>query len=95
MSSGFWPLRGTGDGGQRAEGRGQRSGVRSQRSKVRGQGTGDTGITPDAQVGPPTLPCALGWYGLLASGGGFWDEVKGIILERVRHGAPKEMGRGE
>ena len=28
-------------------------------------------------------------------GDGFLDGVKGIILERLRHGAPKEMGRGE
>jgi hypothetical protein len=28
-------------------------------------------------------------------GGGFWDEVKGIVLGRLRLGAPKEMGRGE
>jgi hypothetical protein len=26
---------------------------------------------------------------------GCWDEVKGIILERLRLGVPKEMGRGE
>ena len=43
----------------------------------------------------PVLAYALGWYGLLAIGGGCWDEVKGIISGRVRHGAPKEMGRGE
>jgi hypothetical protein len=32
---------------------------------------------------------------MVAIDGGFWDEVKGIILERVRHGAPKQIERGE
>ena len=27
--------------------------------------------------------------------GGCWDEVKGIILERLRHVLQKEIGRGE
>jgi hypothetical protein len=54
-----------------------------QESEVRGQR--HMVSTPGGQAGPVGP----------ASGGGFWDEVKGIILERLRHGAPKEMGRGE
>jgi hypothetical protein len=42
-----------------------------------------------------TTPCGQGGPVGPAIGVGCWDEVKGIILARLRLGAPKEMGRGE
>jgi hypothetical protein len=69
--------------GSGKEGNRQRTEDRGQRAEDRGYW--HTVTTPGGHagsVGP-------------AIGGGFWDEVKGIILERMRHGAPKEMGRGE
>jgi hypothetical protein len=59
------------------------TGDRGQRSE--GRGYWHT-VTTSGGQGGPVGP---------AIGGGFWDEVEGIILERLRLGAPKEMGRGE